>query len=77
MALTTEQQAELELQAAMENSRTDEQLRLESRRGKLSAVQIATNMLVHNRLDQAAGSREITASEVTAFADTLVTYIES
>lgn len=77
MALTAEQQAQVDLQSAMDKSRTDEQLRLDSRRNKLDAVRTAKELLVHNRLDQPAGSREITAEEVTAFAGTLITYIES
>jgi len=77
MALTAEQQAQVDLQAALDKCRVDEQLRIDDKRNKLDAVRTAERLLIHNRIDQPSGSREITASDVTAYAQTLVAYIES
>jgi hypothetical protein len=77
MALTAEQQAQVDLENALQQGRVTEQLRIDGMRTKLDAVRMAKDTLVHNRLDQPSGSREITATDITTFADTLVTYINS
>ena len=88
MALTTEQQAQVDIQTAvenvrhanqiaMENARHENQLASEAKRAKLEAVRLAKEILVENARSLPADSREVTAAAVTAFAETLVTYVEA
>lgn len=73
MALTAEQQFQLDL----ENARHANQLALEVKRAKLDAVRLAKETLVENRRSLPVDSREVTASDITAFADALVGYVNS
>jgi hypothetical protein len=86
MALTTEQQAQVDIQTAVENTRhanqvvientrNANQLTSEARRAKLEAVRLAKEILVENARSLPADSREVTAAAVTAFATTLVNYV--
>jgi hypothetical protein len=64
MALTAEQQAQIEFDNA---SRAVER--------KMEAVRLARDILMENDRNKPTGERGITASDVTAFADTLLTYV--
>jgi hypothetical protein len=75
MALTTEQQAQVDIQTAVENARHANQLASEAKRAKLEAVRLAKEILVENARSLPADSREVTAAAVTAFAATLVNYV--
>jgi hypothetical protein len=75
MALTTEQQAQVDIQTAVENVRHANQLASEAKRAKLEAVRLAKEILVENARSLPADSREVTAAAVTAFATTLVNYV--
>lgn len=81
MALTAEQQAivdsQLAVQTTIDANRRQHELALESRRNKLEAIRIAQTMLTENRRNQPADAREVTAADITAYANTLVTYINS
>jgi|688.fasta_scaffold1107890_2 hypothetical protein len=80
MALTTEQQAamdaQLAQQAAMEASRHANQLAIEAKRAKLEMVRMAKDTLLENARSKPADSREVTAADITAFAQALVAYID-
>ena len=82
MALTAEQQGQVELQtvlaqlnAEVENARRAHELAMDARRSKLEAIRIAKETLIENRRSQPVDAREVTASDITAYANSLVTYI--
>jgi hypothetical protein len=78
MALTTEQQAELEYQTAIETLRATTQASADATRAKLEALRMAKEVLVENRRTQAAADAvEITASAVTTLAADLNTFVNS
>jgi len=81
MALTAEQQAQMEVamaaQAAAEAARHANQMALEAKRAKLEAVRMARDTLIENARSKPADSREVTAADITAFAQTLVNYIDA
>jgi hypothetical protein len=64
MAITAEQQAQLDYDNA---SRAVER--------RMEAVRLARDILMENDRNKPTGERGITASDVTAFADTLLTYV--
>ena len=64
MAITAEQQAQIEF---------DNASRAVDRR--MEAVRLARDILMENDRNKPTGERGITASDVTAFADTLLTYV--
>jgi hypothetical protein len=64
MAITAEQQAQLDY---------DNASRAVDRR--MEAVRLARDILMENDRNKPTGERGITASDVTAFADTLLTYV--
>lgn len=81
MALTAEQQAQVDIQAAtqiaVENARHINQLALETKRAKLEAVRLAKETLIENRRNLPVDQREVAAADITAFAQTLVSYIDA
>ena len=64
MALTAEQQAQIEFDNA---SRAVDR--------KMEAVRLAKDILMENDRNKPTGERGIAASDVTAFADTILTYV--
>jgi hypothetical protein len=80
MALTAEQQAQMEAamaaQTAAEAARHANHLAIELKRAKLEAIRMAKETLVENARSKPADSREVTAADITAFAQTLVNYVE-
>ena len=77
MALTPEQQNQVELQDAMEAARHANQVALQAKQAKLEAVRLAKETLIENARSKPVGERDITAADVTAFADTLVAYVNA
>lgn len=97
MALTPEQQSQLDLQQAteqirrtFEKQREDEQhvraLELSSKnqeqqmalvvqQARIEAVRMAKETLIENRRNKPVGERDVTAADITAFADTIVNYV--
>lgn len=85
MALTTEQQAQVDIQLAVENARHANQMaaenarhanqmQFEAQRTKIEAVRLAKETLVENARSQPVDSREVTAAAITSFAAALVSY---
>jgi hypothetical protein len=60
---------------ANEEARKAHELAMEQRRAKLEVVRLAKETLIENDRNKPTGERGITASDVTAFADTLNNYI--
>lgn len=77
MALTTEQQAQVDVAIAIETSRAAQQAAAEAKRTKLEAIRLAKETLIENARSKPADSREVTAADITAFADALVASINA
>jgi len=77
MAFTPEQQAQLDIQLAVETDRYTKQSALEAKRAKLEALRMAKETLAENNRSKPADSREVTAEDITAFADKLITYVNA
>jgi hypothetical protein len=66
-------QSQAELQAAQATSN----LELQAKQSKLAAIQLAQNVLISNRNNKPVSEREISASDITSYAETLVAYVNS
>lgn len=88
MSLTAEQQAQLDIQLqiettrhtnlmALEADRVASQVAADARRAKLEAVRMAKETLTENARTKPVDSREITANDITAFAQTIVDYVNN
>ena len=77
MALTTEQQAQVDVANAMEAARHTNQMALQAKQAKLEAVRLAKEVLFENARSKAVDSRDVAAADITAFAGTLVAYIDA
>lgn len=66
MALTVEQQNTIDLQNG-----------IQARQNKLEAIRMAKDVLIENARSKPVDSREITAADITAFADALVASINA
>jgi len=74
MALTPEQQAQLDFQTAIDAARFANQKEAEIPRMRLEALRMAKDVLTENARSKPADSRDITAEDITSFADTLMAY---
>ena len=77
MALTPEQQMQIDIQLTIENARHANQMATEAKRAKLEAVRIAQVTLIENARSKPVDSRDVTAADITAFAQALVAYVEA
>lgn len=97
MALTAEQQAEIELQEARDAGRRAHDQQMEATRQanalalaaqhtqanaeyqakqiRLDAIRLAKETLIENARSKPVDAREVSAADVQAFAQTLVTYV--
>lgn len=77
MALTAEQQSQVDLNNAIEDNRAANQAAQEAKRTKLEMVRMAKDVLVENRRTQAAAdATDITASAITTLATDLTAFVE-
>jgi hypothetical protein len=77
MALTTEQQAQIELQTAMDAPRLEAEAKSTLRHHRLEAVRIAQMTLVENKRTAPADASAIEASDIVGYADVLMAYINA
>jgi len=77
MALTPEQQAQVDIQVEVENARHANQMAAQAKQAKLEAVRLAQQTLIENARSKAVDSRDVAAADITAFASTLVAYIDA
>jgi len=78
MALTTDQQSQVEMHIAMETGRTTVNSANLSKANKLETLRMAKEILVENRRTQAAAdATDITSSTVTTLAGELETFVNS
>ena len=75
MALTAEYQAQVDIQLALENARHANQMQAEAARAKLEAVRLAKETLIENARSKPVDARDVSAADIQAFAQTLVSYI--
>lgn len=77
MALTAEQQAQIDIQLALENVRNANQLAADVKRTKMEAVRLAKEVLIENARSKPADAREVAAADITTFAQSLVAYVNA
>lgn len=78
MALTDEQQQEVDKQNAIEDNRASNIASQEVKRAKLETLRMAKEILVENRRTQSATeATAITSSSVTTLAGELDTFVNS
>jgi hypothetical protein len=77
MALTSDQQSQVEMSDAMEATRHANNLAVQAKQAKLEAVRLAKEVLIENARSKAVDSRDVAAADITAFAGTLVAYIDA
>ena len=77
MALNTEQQATVDIQIAVDEARNAHQVIAQVKQTKLEAVRLAQQTLIENARSKAVDSRDVAAADITAFAQTLVAYIDA
>ena len=78
MALSIEQQAQVDMAIAIENGRVASLGTFEAQRTKMQAVQLAQQIVVENRRYQNADSvTSITTSEIVTLAESLMAYVNS
>jgi hypothetical protein len=75
MALTTEQQAQIDFEKALETARTEARMAERSREHKLEALRVAQAVVLENYRNADAGAPDITAEQITAFAASLTTFV--
>ena len=78
MALTAEQQAQFDMQKAIEETRAATQAASEAKRTKLEALRLAKEILVENRRTKpAAEAVDIADTDVTNFAAALTAFVNN
>jgi hypothetical protein len=73
MALTAEQQFQMDMEAMRQTN----MMAAQARSTKLEAVRLAKETLIENARSRPTDSREITAADITAFAATLEAHINT
>lgn len=73
--MTIEEQQQMQIN--LENARHANLLALELKRAKLEAIRMAKETLLENARSKPVDSRDVTAAEITAFAQALVEYVEA
>jgi hypothetical protein len=77
MSLTTEHLAQIEFNNAIEATRNNYQIVQQAKQTKLEAIRLAKETLIENARSKPVDSREVTAADITAFADALVASINA
>ena len=77
MALTEDQQAQLDMQLAMQQAQSAPQAAESAKHRKMEAIRIAQSLLVENRrLKAASDAVDLSANAVTAMAAEILAYVE-
>jgi hypothetical protein len=77
MALTPEQQAEVDKQAAIAAATVNANAAENTKSRKLQCLNIAQTVLLENKRNLPVDQRQITTDEITAFAAALETHINA
>lgn len=75
MALTTEQQDQIDFQNAMDSGRRDHEVAMEQRRARLETVRLAKETLIEAARSKPVDQRDISAADIVSFATTLENHI--
>lgn len=75
MALTPEQQAQIDFQMVLETERFKLQKDFDMVRIRAEMIRLAKETLIQNKLSAPVELREVTAQEITAYAQTLADYV--
>ena len=77
MALTEDQQAQLDAQLAVQQAQNASHAAENAKHRKMEAIRIAQSLLVENRrLKTASDAVDLSASAITAMAAEILTYVE-
>jgi hypothetical protein len=71
------QAAQLTSQQEIEKARREHEQGMETRRAKLELIRLAKEVLVENRRSAPADERDVSAQEITEFANTLASYVDA
>ena len=77
MALPIEMQNTVDMQNAIENNRAQNIASQENKRAKLEALRMAKEIVMENYRTSPSSSSPVSADNITAVADTLISYINS
>lgn len=81
MALTEEQQAQVDIQIAIQKAEEERrqayEIVVELRRIKLESVRLAKETLIENARSKPVDNRDVTAEEIATFAQSLVAYVDA
>ena len=75
MALTQDQLDQIALQEGLDAGRRAHEISMEQRRARLEAIRLAKETLIENARSKPVDSRDVSATDVTNFANTLVQYV--
>ena len=73
MALDAQQQFQMDMEAA----RHANQMAVQAKQAKLEAIRLAKETLIENARSKPVDARDVTAADITAFAQTLVAYVDA
>jgi hypothetical protein len=65
-----------EAQSKLQAEQHANTMEMQARQARLSAIQIAQTTLIANRNNQPVDAREIAATDITGYAETIVSYIQ-
>ena len=71
------QQSSQDAQRVLQAEQNAASLDMQLKTARLSAIQIAQNILVSNKNNLPVDERQLTPEEITAFADSLIAYIKA
>jgi len=77
MALTTEQQDQVDFTNANEVGRRAHEVAIQAKQIKLEAIRLAKETLIENARSKPTDSRDVTAADITVFANTLVASVNA
>jgi hypothetical protein len=77
MAITAEQQSTIDVQEVVDNARQVRLMETETFRAKMEAIRLAKEVLIENNRNLPVGEREVTAAAITAYAATLIGFVNS
>jgi hypothetical protein len=74
---TAEQQAQIDVANAMETMRHANQMEYQTRMNKLETIRLAKETLIENARSKPVDARDVSAADITAFADSLMASINA
>jgi hypothetical protein len=77
MALTAQQLSEIEYTQTLDLARNASVVATQKKNHKLELVRLARDVLIENARSKPADSRDVSAEDIIAFADTLVDYVDA